>query len=122
MSDAHKGNIPTNLAQLQLMLKGNKYCTGRTPWNKGLKGINEGDKNPLWKGDKVSYRSLHKWVDRKLGQPQQCVSCNDTSKHRYHWANISHEYKRDVNDWIRLCPKCHKSYDTNKLTLMQLVG
>jgi hypothetical protein len=36
MSEAHKGQIPTNIEVLKGMLIGNKYCVGRRPWNKGL--------------------------------------------------------------------------------------
>lgn len=24
---------------------------------------------------------------------------------------LSGEYKRDINDWVRLCKKCHVAYD-----------
>ena len=30
---------------------------------------------------------------------------------RFEWANISGEYKRDLNDWMNLCVSCHKKYD-----------
>lgn len=26
---------------------------------------------------------------------------------RYHWANISKEYKRDFSDWMQMCPSCN---------------
>uniref|UniRef100_A0A6H1ZQ02 Uncharacterized protein n=1 Tax=viral metagenome TaxID=1070528 RepID=A0A6H1ZQ02_9ZZZZ len=59
-------------------------------------------------GDKV-YRNLHYWVERKLGKPTKCEQCGKdvlTSK-QIHWANKSGEYKKDVNDWVRLCVRCH---------------
>lgn len=76
-----------------------------------------GTEHPTWKGDKVSYRGLHQWVERKLGKPKKCEHCKNTKlKHRqYNWANKSRNYKRLINDWIRLCMKCHKAYD-KKLT------
>lgn len=72
-------------------------------------GLNE--KHPLWKGDNVGYTGLHQWVRRKLGTPSRCEFCFTEEKRRYQWANISRKYKRDLNDWIRLCPSCHKKWD-----------
>ena len=28
-----------------------------------------------------------------------------------HWANIDHKYRRNLDDWIGLCAKCHRRYD-----------
>ncbi len=67
--------------------------------------------NHKWKGDKVGYRGLHGWVSRRLGKPNKCEHCGDISKRKYEWANKSHKYLRDINDWIRLCVPCHKKYD-----------
>ena len=77
-------------------------------------GLNE--KHPLWKGDSVSYFGLHAWIVRKLGKPNKCEFCGTTKKKRYHWASLSHKAKRDLSDYVRLCPSCHKKYDTGILT------
>jgi len=69
-----------------------------------------------WKGDKVKYHGLHRWVPKHLGKPTKCEHCKKdglTGK-LIHWANKSGEYKRDLNDWLRLCAKCHKKYDSKK--------
>lgn len=69
-------------------------------------------KHPKWKGNDVGYRSLHKWVSKWLGVPCACTACQKTGTgHSMHWANISGQYKRTLDDWVRLCPKCHKSFD-----------
>lgn len=80
-------------------------------------GIN----HPKWLGDRISYRGLHKWVVKTLGQPTKCSNCNqdNLAGQQIHWANISHNYKRNVTDWVRLCSKCHKGYDLGKLNLTQ---
>lgn len=71
-----------------------------------------------WKGDDVSYVGLHMWVARHLGKPKLCSSCGTTDENlRYDWANISHEYQRDLCDWIRLCRKCHADFDKPIKTL-----
>lgn len=102
----------------------------RIPWNKGLKKDTDqrvakyslklkGMKKPWqenenhhnWKGDKIGYFALHSWVTRKLGKPSKCEHCGDTSERKYHWANISKMYKRDLSDWVRLCIPCHMKFD-----------
>ena len=76
-----------------------------------------GGLNPAWKGDNVGYNALHKWVGNKLGTPNACESCEKTglTGHKIHWANKSKKYLRDVNDWLRLCAKCHMKYDKTNL-------
>jgi len=73
-----------------------------------------GEKNHSWKGDNVGYYGIHNWVKRELGKPQKCEHCGDTSKRKYEWANKDHKYKRALEDWIRLCTKCHKKYDKER--------
>ncbi len=36
------------------------------------------------------------------------------NKKMIHWANISHKYKRDLDDWIEMCVPCHKAYDKGR--------
>lgn len=71
------------------------------------------EKHYKWKGDKVGYRALHIWVEKRLGKPRFCEMCGLRNlRHRqYHWANKSKKYKRIESDWIRLCVKCHVIYD-----------
>ena len=73
-----------------------------------------GSSNHKWKGDKVSYGALHDWVSYHKGRPKLCEHCGiaEHSDPRYfEWASISKKYKRDLDDWIRLCKKCHTKYD-----------
>lgn len=105
---------------------------GKSSWNKGIKLPNRCGKNhhwfgrdcsdennPYYKGDKVGYRGLHIWVESKLGKPNFCEYCrNGKLNHRqYHWANINHKYQRKLADWIRLCAKCHRAFDTGKIVI-----
>lgn len=71
----------------------------------------KGKSHPNWRGDDVSYRNLHRWVENRLGKPKKCEHCLTTENRAYHWANKSHDYKRDKSDWIRLCVPCHSKYD-----------
>ncbi len=96
---------------------------GKDPWNKGVKTglvpsnvFKKGHKPWNWKGDDVGYASLHSWVRRHKGKPNDCKKCGK-DKSRYEWANISREYKRDLDDWVSLCTSCHQYADYHKLDL-----
>jgi hypothetical protein len=78
---------------------------------KVLKGRPQNEAHFAWKGDDVGYHALHLWVARKRGRPQECERCGTKAPRTYHWANISNEYKRDLDDWIRLCAPCHRRFD-----------
>lgn len=96
-----------------------EFKKGLVPWNKGLKGFGKnnnqvkGKDSGKWKGNSVSYYALHGWVKYWRGRPKKCEHCGKivTIPNLIHWANKSGEYKRDLNDWLRLCYKCHKKYD-----------
>ncbi len=95
----------------------NKILGIRPEWPPGPRPPTvSGPDHPNWKGDKVSYRSLHYWVQRHLGKPKKCEDCGitDLRPRQYHWANISGKYMRDLSDWKRLCVKCHRKFDKTK--------
>ena len=94
----------------------NKYCTRNCYWQ-SLKGkrfnlateFRKGQVPWNYKGDAVGYDALHRWVRRKLGIPKKCRQCESTQN--LQWANKSHKYKRDLQDWISLCVSCHMGFD-----------
>lgn len=93
---------------------GNQHRKGLK--NPSLSALNKskiGKANAKWKGDKVGYYGLHLWVKRQLGKPDTCEFCGRSglSGRQIHWANRTGQYLRDVNDWLRLCSKCHGQYD-----------
>lgn len=63
-----------------------------------------------------SYRELHRWVEKHKGRPQKCEDCGrDGLTGRYiHWANISGKYPMDLNDYKRLCVRCHGVHDRKR--------
>lgn len=85
--------------------------------------INQEENHYKWKGNDVGYGGLHRWVKKWLGKPCTCEFCGKTGLkgRQIHWANKSQEYKRDLNDWLRLCVSCHKSYDSRKLLTNNLL-
>lgn len=120
-SIVHKANPSTywlgkkrNVETLKKMSENRK---GIPAWNKGKKSPLD-ERHPFWKGDEVSYRNLHRWVERKLGKANRCIQCGldkiPMGRVRYfQWANISKQYKRDISDWKQLCIKCHKAFDSH---------
>jgi hypothetical protein len=94
---------------------------GRIGINMGhIKGINLNERNGAWRGDKVSYKSLHTWVRRKLIEPDYCPCCGNHKKNYLDIANISGEYKRDLSDWKWMCRKCHMEEDGRLRRLNEL--
>ena len=94
---------------------------GGVVWNKGRKGIHlspttefkkgrRDGNHPEWKGEEASYHAKHAWVSRWRGKPNRCEHCKKT-KGIFNWANVSRKYKRELDDWIRLCRKCHHKFD-----------
>ena len=86
-----------------------------TLWRKGHseRGKPKGASAWNWKGDDVAYKGVHKWVARYKVRTGICEHCERPSK-RTEFANISGEYRRDVNDYVELCVVCHKRFDRKK--------
>ena len=67
------------------------------------------EKNPQWKGDNVGLIALHRWVRNRKPKPLLCECCG--VRKPYDLANVSGEYKRDINDFEWLCRRCHMELD-----------
>lgn len=86
------------------------YCSKKCN-HVGLSVRYKDEGSPSWKEGKLTYSGIHAWVRRKKGAPKKCELCGDTEKGYYEWANKSGNYLRDLEDWIRMCKKCHNDYD-----------
>ena len=92
-----------------------RFKKGQKSWNKDMKMPDSYGKNhPFYKGDKVGYTGLHNWVRNKLGSPSRCEFCGTLKAKKFEWCNKDHKYKRNLNDWLRLCTSCHRKYDYEK--------
>lgn len=81
----------------------------------------QGEKHFAWKGEQAHYDSLHDWVARYRGREKKCSACGlDDPKRTYHWANLSGEYKRDLDDWARLCIPCHSALDAGRNSMAKI--
>jgi len=91
----------------------NHFCSVRcsSEWRKD-KSFETGRKNAEhwnWKGDKAKYQAIHIWVRRNKPKPKLCVLCGKRKARDL--ANISGDYRRDINDYQYLCRKCHIRFD-----------
>lgn len=64
------------------------------------------EKHSSWKGNNVGYGALHDWVRKHKGKATKCEKCKKETK--CHWHNVDGKYNRNLNDFISLCPSCHK--------------
>ena len=80
-------------------------------------GLTGNENNHRWQGDNASYAALHNWVRAHFTKPVVCEKCGSSpgcdslGRTKLHWANKSKEYRRDREDWMCLCPICHRNYD-----------
>lgn len=65
---------------------------------------------------KYHYINIHKWITYHYGKANRCEFCNSSdSNRRFHYALIKgKEYERNRDNYIMLCPSCHKKYDDNE--------
>ncbi len=73
-----------------------------------------GAKSYKWQGDSVGYDGVHAWLRREVGPATYCANDETHKSKRYELANISGEYRRDINDYKPLCPSCHRKYDMSE--------
>lgn len=102
--------------------KGNTLFKGKKHTEEAKEKIskaNSGEKHPLhgkigensvrWKGNNATYSAIHNWV-RKMKGSASNHKCK-CSKQAREWANIDHEYSRDLEDYAAMCVSCHKKFD-----------
>ena len=53
----------------------------------------------------TKYKILHRWVRKHKPKTDSCQSCGLNK--RLQLANISGEYRKDIDDYEWLCIKCH---------------
>jgi len=94
-------------------------CKGKFQYHpsgyKSLKGslAKMGDKNPQYGKIKENPTrdALHSYIHKRLDptKPKLCQHCGE--ERLLQMANKSQQYKRDLDDWLWLCVKCHQAYD-----------
>ncbi len=77
-------------------------------------GKNIGEDNGSWQGEKVGYHALHDWVRYWKVPTGTCEECGASpgygrARGGTQWANVSGEYRRDLDDFRELCPGCNSA-------------
>jgi hypothetical protein len=112
----HKGKILSEETRLK-MSEGAKSLKGikrSEEFKKRLSLTRSGVNSPMWKGNRVGYKSLHAWISRNWGKQKLCEVCGTTNAIKFEWANLNGIYDRDRLNWKRMCCSCHSKYD-NKI-------
>ena len=94
--------------------KNHKINKGREPWNKGLKkeySINSGENNPAWKGDKVGYHALHRYIEKRKNKPEECEICNKKREIELSFDHRLGNYTRNTEDYKYVCITCHRKFE-----------
>jgi hypothetical protein len=73
----------------------------------------KGDKGNNWKGDNITYNSLHWWIRRNYGSANKCENHKCEAKSNiFEWALLKGKnYERKRGNFWQLCRKCHFNYD-----------
>lgn len=82
---------------------------GRTRFRQATGGENHYG----WKGESASYNSQHHWIRYHRERMNECAECGRSTV-ATEWANISGEYRRDLDDYRELCIPCHKAEHKRK--------
>jgi hypothetical protein len=107
----HEGKGLNDLSQIMGRTKESiRKMIKRTGLKLKYKYDNSGDKHPNWKGDSASLSSIHVWIRKHKPDNGICEVCGKTNC-RIECANISGEYRRDVEDYMYLCRSCHVAFD-----------
>jgi hypothetical protein len=78
-------------------------------WKQRMSERMSGKNNPAWKGDAVGRVALHEFVGNRKPKPNMCESCHETTPRDLH--NTPGTYKRNLEDWVWLCRRCHMIED-----------
>ena len=61
-----------------------------------------------------NYHRVHSWLIYNYGRASKCEfgNCKHPNPKRFEWALIKgKKYEKRVNNFIQLCPSCHRKYD-----------
>jgi hypothetical protein len=78
------------------------------------------ENNPNYKGNNIGYIGLHLWLRKISGHPKKCLRCGKFGKEEKGQWNIDFalikgmKYERKVENFIGLCSKCHRAYDSSE--------
>lgn len=73
----------------------------------------------------LDYANIHYWLHKTFGKAIKCenINCPHKDYHRYEWCKrreLKYDFKRE--NFIQLCAKCHRKYDSKNYFLIKLDG
>lgn len=95
------------------LTENNYFCSNECNWD-NMKGKIGKDSRGYKKT--VGINQVHKYLDVHYGQPRICEGKNcdgKTENSVFHWAlKKGKKYERKSCNFLRLCCRCHKKYDS----------
>lgn len=61
-----------------------------------------------------NYSNVHIWLAKTYGKASKCENdkCENIAPKRYEWAlKRGFSYEKNINNFLQLCPSCHRKYD-----------
>jgi len=69
------------------------------------------------------YNYIHLWVRRNYGPAKRCSICATKKAKRYEWAlKKGCSYDRNIDNFIELCPSCHRKYDIKQEVIDKIIN
>jgi hypothetical protein len=98
-----------------LFLKSKRhFCSRQCQIKFQLQAKPVGEASPHWTGMEAGYNAKHKWISRYAGKATRCSFDPNHAGPRFEWANVSGEYKREISDYMQLCVRCHRKFDSER--------
>src|SRR6185436_13274773 len=106
LANLGKKQSKETIAKRVLKLKGRIFSEEH---KRKISEAQKGEKGNNWKGDRITYNTLHWWLRRIYGSANKCenLKCKKESKW-YVWAKLKDKkYERKRENFWQLCRKCH---------------
>jgi hypothetical protein len=71
------------------------------------------------------YFRIHGWLSFHHGKAKKCENenCASVNPKRFEWALLKgKDYERNRNNYIQLCPSCHRKYDFTETQREKLIA
>lgn len=102
----NRAGVPVSGVIRKRISEGTKQGQARAREAGWVQVTHRGPRNPNWRGDDATYSAIH-WYLRRYKKWGTCWNCGREGE-RTQWANVSGKYKRELSDYVELCPSCHK--------------
>lgn len=73
-----------------------------------------GESHYKWRGDAVGRIQAHAWLNRNNPKSGVCERCGEHRKTHLAFKGANGEWSRNRDDYLELCPSCHKRFDLAK--------